>query len=122
MRTRSSPSGWNNAAYMSDLQATIPCACRSAPRASSRGFAKKLSRGRCGAPRSPRTRKEREMDDAPSAGDARLARGYQIEGWAFTFCKAAFLALIFERYTLLATAAIGTALYLVAAGFGVREW
>jgi hypothetical protein len=62
------------------------------------------------------------MDDARAVTDARLLRGYEVGGWAFTFCKAAFLALIFERYTLLATAAIGTALYLVAAGFGVREW
>lgn len=62
------------------------------------------------------------MDEAASAGNARLARGHEIEGWAFTFCKAAFLALIFERYTLLATAAIAAALYLVAAGYGVREW
>jgi hypothetical protein len=62
------------------------------------------------------------MDDVRAATDARLLRGYEVEGWAFTFCKAAFLALIFERYTLLATATIGTALYLTAAGFGVREW
>jgi hypothetical protein len=62
------------------------------------------------------------MNDAQAEVDPRLQRGYEIEGWAFTFCKAAFLALIFERYTLLATAAIGTVLYLVAAGYGVREW
>lgn len=49
-------------------------------------------------------------------------RGERIEGWAFTFCKAAFLALIFERYTLLATAALAFGLYLAAAAYGVREW
>jgi hypothetical protein len=62
------------------------------------------------------------MVEAPAEVDPRLQRGYEIEGWAFTFCKAAFLALIFERYTLLATAVIGTVLYLIAAGYGVREW
>jgi hypothetical protein len=62
------------------------------------------------------------MSDAQAASDPRLQRGYDVEGWAFTFCKAAFLALIFERYTLLATAVIAGALYLVAAGYGVREW
>jgi hypothetical protein len=50
------------------------------------------------------------------------ARGEQVEGWAFTFCKAAFLALIFQRYTLLATAGFAFVLYCAAAGYGVREW
>jgi hypothetical protein len=63
-----------------------------------------------------------DMNDAPAEADPRLQRGYEVEGWAFTFCKAAFLALIFERYTLLATAAIGMVLYIIAAGYGVREW
>lgn len=53
---------------------------------------------------------------------ARADRGERLEGWAFTFCKAAFLALIFERYTLLATAALAFGLYVAAAVFGVREW
>ena len=54
--------------------------------------------------------------------EARRQRGEMVEGWAFTFCKAAFLALLFGKYTLLATAAIATALYLYAAATGVREW
>lgn len=62
------------------------------------------------------------MNDAQAASDQRLRRGSDVEGWAFTFCKAAFLALIFQRYTLLATAGIATVLYIVAAGYGVREW
>ena len=48
--------------------------------------------------------------------------GERVEGWAFTFCKAAFLALIFERYTLFATAVVAFVLYCVAAGYGVSEW
>ena len=56
------------------------------------------------------------------AVDPRRQRGEMVEGWAFTFCKAAFLALLFGKYTLLATAGIATALYLYAAASGVREW
>ena len=48
--------------------------------------------------------------------------GRQYEGWAFTFCKAAFLALLFQRYTLLATSGLATVFYLLAARQGVREW
>jgi hypothetical protein len=48
--------------------------------------------------------------------------GRQYEGWAFTFCKAAFLALLFGKYTLLATAGLATIFYLMAAAKGVREW
>jgi hypothetical protein len=40
--------------------------------------------------------------------DDRLERGKEIEGYAFTFCKAAFLALLLNRYTLLVTAAAVT--------------
>ncbi|HME82846.1 MAG TPA: hypothetical protein VKF82_12350 [Candidatus Eremiobacteraceae bacterium] len=59
--------------------------------------------------------------DAPEL-DPRVRRGEMVEGWAFTFCKAAFLALLFGRYTLLATAGIATILYLYAGASGVREW
>lgn len=52
----------------------------------------------------------------------RERRGQALEGYAFTFCKAAFLALLFSRYTLLVTATAAVVLYLAAAGYGVREW
>ncbi len=54
--------------------------------------------------------------------DDRLGRGRAIEGYAFTFCKAAFLALLLNRYTLLVTAAAAAILYVVAYAYGVREW
>jgi hypothetical protein len=49
-----------------------------------------------------------------------LGRTY--EGWAFTFCKAAFLALLFSKYTLLVTAGLSTVFYVLASLQGVREW
>jgi len=54
--------------------------------------------------------------------EERLARGRDLEGYAFTFCKAAFLALLMRRYTLLGTSAAAAVLYLLAARDGVREW
>ena len=54
--------------------------------------------------------------------DDRLERGRAIEGYAFTFCKAAFLALLLNRYTLLVTAGLAASLYVVAYAYGVREW
>ena len=54
--------------------------------------------------------------------DPRLQRGREIEGYAFTFCKAAFLALLFFKYTLLVTATAAAVLYVVAYAYGVREW
>lgn len=45
------------------------------------------------------------------------------EGWAFTFCKAAFLALIFTpKYALLATSGLAAVCYIVAQAMGVRNW
>ena len=52
----------------------------------------------------------------------RLERGKTIEGWAFTFCKAGFLALLFGRYAILALSVLAAGLYTVAAFYGVREW
>lgn len=52
----------------------------------------------------------------------REAHGREIEGWAFTFCKAAFLALLLSKYTLLVTATVAVSLYVVAAAYGVRDW
>jgi hypothetical protein len=54
--------------------------------------------------------------------DRRRELGERCEGWAFTFCKAAFLALLLQRFTLLVTAAAATLLYVVAARYGVSEW
>ena len=44
------------------------------------------------------------------------------EGWAFTFCKAAFLVLLFQRYSLLALSGLATLFYLLAAWRGVKEY
>jgi len=52
----------------------------------------------------------------------RQKQGQQFAGWAFTFCKAAFLVLIFGRYALLALSGLATLFYLLAAARGVREW
>ncbi len=52
----------------------------------------------------------------------RTQRGSDLEGYAFTFCKAAFLALLFSKYTLLITAAAAVVLYIAAYLYGVREW
>ena len=49
-------------------------------------------------------------------------RGAELEGYAFTFCKAAFLALLFSKYTLLVTAGAAVVLYVLAYLYGVREW
>jgi hypothetical protein len=58
------------------------------------------------------------MDDA----QRRLEQGRELEGYAFTFCKAAFLALLLQRYTLLTTSAAAATLYVAAARNGVRHW
>ncbi len=49
-------------------------------------------------------------------------RGSEIEGYAFTFCKAAFLALLFGRYAVLTLSIAAAVLYVAAYGYGVREW
>jgi hypothetical protein len=52
----------------------------------------------------------------------RMEQGRRYEGWAFTFCKAAFLILIFQRYSLIACSAFALLFYLLAAMKGVREY
>lgn len=52
----------------------------------------------------------------------RERQGRALEGYAFTFCKAAFLVLIFERYSLLALSGLATLFYIAAWAKGVREW
>jgi len=48
--------------------------------------------------------------------------GREIEGYAFTVCKAAFLALLFGRYAVLVLSLAAVGLYLGAYALGVREW
>lgn len=50
------------------------------------------------------------------------APGKQTEGYAFTFCKAAFLALLFGRYAVLVLSVAAVLLYGLAYAQGVREW
>ncbi len=52
----------------------------------------------------------------------RQKSGERLEGWAFTFCKAAFLVLIFQRYALLALSGLATLFYVLASLRGVKQW
>jgi hypothetical protein len=52
----------------------------------------------------------------------KLQRGNEFEGYAFTFCKAAFLALLFGKYAVLVLSVAALVLYLLAYAAGVREW
>ena len=52
----------------------------------------------------------------------RQQQGKLFEGWAFTFCKAAFLVLVFERWSLLALSGLATLFYVLAAMRGVKQW
>lgn len=52
----------------------------------------------------------------------RLKRGKTYEGWAFTFCKAAFLVLIFRHFSLLALSGLAAGFYVVAQLHGIHEW
>lgn len=52
----------------------------------------------------------------------RARQGKELEGYAFTFCKAAFLVLIFGRFSLLALSGLAALFYVIAAAKGVREW
>lgn len=48
--------------------------------------------------------------------------GRKVEGWAFTFCKAAILVLIFQKWSLLALSGLAALFYIVAALLGVKTW
>lgn len=48
--------------------------------------------------------------------------GQEVEGYAFTVCKAAFLALLFGKYAVLVLSVAAVGLYLTAYAQGVREW
>jgi hypothetical protein len=52
----------------------------------------------------------------------KFERARDLEGYAFTFCKAAFLALLFGRYAVLALSIGAVLLYGAAYAAGVREW
>ncbi len=52
----------------------------------------------------------------------RQTAGRRYEGWAFTFCKAALLVLIFQRFSLLALSALSVIFYVVAALYGVKQY
>ncbi len=52
----------------------------------------------------------------------RVQRGKEIEGYAFTFCKAAFLALLFGKYAVLVLSVAAVVLYSAAYAAGVRQW
>ncbi len=52
----------------------------------------------------------------------RSERGTTFEGWAFTFCKAAFLALLCGKYAVLVLSLAAAALYIAAYAMGVRSW
>jgi hypothetical protein len=52
----------------------------------------------------------------------RQNQGKAFEGYAFTFCKAAFLVLLLGRYALLVLSGLATVFYLLAALRGVRQW
>ena len=49
-------------------------------------------------------------------------QGRLYEGWAFTFCKAAFLVLLFQRYALLVLSGLATLFYVLASFKGVTGW
>ena len=52
----------------------------------------------------------------------RQQQGKRYEGWAFTFCKAAFLVLLFQRYALLALSGLAVVFYALAQAKGVKDW
>ena len=52
----------------------------------------------------------------------RSERGTTFEGWAFTFCKAAFLALLCGKYAVVVLSLAAATLYIAAYAMGVRSW
>lgn len=52
----------------------------------------------------------------------RKKQGEKFEGWAFTFCKAAFLVLLFGKYALLILSGLATVFYVMAQIRGVKDW
>ncbi len=52
----------------------------------------------------------------------RIQQGKRYEGYAFMFCKAAFLVLLFRAYSLVALSGLAAIFYLLAGAKGVKEW
>ncbi len=52
----------------------------------------------------------------------RQKQGQRLEGWAFTFCKAAALVLLFGHHALLVLSGLAALFYVLAWLRGVREW
>ena len=52
----------------------------------------------------------------------RQQQGRRYEGWAFTFCKAAFLVLMTGRFALFVLSGLACFFYILASAKGVREW
>jgi hypothetical protein len=52
----------------------------------------------------------------------RKKQGQQFEGYAFTFCKAGLLVLIFRNYSLLALSGLSALFYILAWIRGIREY
>ncbi len=52
----------------------------------------------------------------------KMERGREVEGWAFTFCKAAFFAILCGKYAVLVLSLAAVVLYSAAYIMGVREW
>jgi hypothetical protein len=59
---------------------------------------------------------------SPPSSPPTPGNGRQLEGIAFTFCKCAFVALLFQKYTLLAASGLAVLFYLLAVRAGVRQW
>ena len=51
-----------------------------------------------------------------------MERSERVEGWAFTFCKAAFLAVLCGKYAVLVLSLAAVVLYSAAYVMGQREW
>ena len=49
------------------------------------------------------------------------SRGKKLEGIAFTFCKAATVALVFQKFALPAAALLSAIFFLVAFAYGEKE-
>ena len=62
------------------------------------------------------------MSQKPTNEFDKVRQGEKFEGYAFTFCKAAFLVLIFQRFSLLALSGLATLFYLLASWRGVTRW
>jgi len=58
----------------------------------------------------------------PESEYERVRKGKMYEGWAFTFCKAAFLVLLLGKYSLIVLSGLATVFYIASALKGNRDW